>query len=187
MEADRRAAIALALEEAAPGDTVVIAGKGHEQGQELSGGRKIPFDDRKVAARSFAATQRRPRLDRAPARSDRVGRRGRGGPRRRRRAPARATDRLSRGRTGDLFFGLAASEPRVASTPRRRSGRRLGSGGGAGVGRALAPGRAADGDTGAGSWRRQDPLAGLQGLARAWRRELACPVVGITGSVGRCP
>ncbi len=31
----------------------------------------------------------------------------------------------------------------------------------------------------------RDPLAGLQGLARAWRRELACPVVGITGSVGK--
>jgi UDP-N-acetylmuramoyl-L-alanyl-D-glutamate--2,6-diaminopimelate ligase len=24
---------------------VVIAGKGHEQGQELAGGRKVPFDD----------------------------------------------------------------------------------------------------------------------------------------------
>ena len=30
-----------------------------------------------------------------------------------------------------------------------------------------------------------DPLAGLQTLARAWRRELGCPVVGITGSVGK--
>jgi UDP-N-acetylmuramoyl-L-alanyl-D-glutamate--2,6-diaminopimelate ligase len=49
VEPDRRAAIALALEAAGPGDTVVIAGKGHEQGQELEGGRKIPFDDRKVA------------------------------------------------------------------------------------------------------------------------------------------
>jgi UDP-N-acetylmuramoyl-L-alanyl-D-glutamate--2,6-diaminopimelate ligase len=28
---------------------VVIAGKGHEQGQEFEGGRKIPFDDREVA------------------------------------------------------------------------------------------------------------------------------------------
>ena len=49
VEPDRRAAIALALGAAAPGDTVVIAGKGHEQGQEFAGGWKIPFDDREVA------------------------------------------------------------------------------------------------------------------------------------------
>ena len=49
VEPDRRAAIALALGQAQPGDTVVIAGKGHEQGQEFEGGRKLPFDDREVA------------------------------------------------------------------------------------------------------------------------------------------
>ncbi len=49
VEPDRRAAIALALEAAAGGDTVVIAGKGHEQGQEFEAGRKVPFDDRDVA------------------------------------------------------------------------------------------------------------------------------------------
>jgi UDP-N-acetylmuramoyl-L-alanyl-D-glutamate--2,6-diaminopimelate ligase len=49
VEVDRHAAIALALSRAEPGDTVVIAGKGHEQGQEFEGGRKIPFDDREVA------------------------------------------------------------------------------------------------------------------------------------------
>jgi UDP-N-acetylmuramoyl-L-alanyl-D-glutamate--2,6-diaminopimelate ligase len=46
---DRREAIALALGRARAGDTVVIAGKGHEQGQEFEEGRKIPFDDREVA------------------------------------------------------------------------------------------------------------------------------------------
>ena len=49
VEPDRRAAIALALRRAEPGDVVVIAGKGHEQGQEFEGGRRIPFDDRNVA------------------------------------------------------------------------------------------------------------------------------------------
>jgi UDP-N-acetylmuramoyl-L-alanyl-D-glutamate--2,6-diaminopimelate ligase len=49
VEPDRRAAIALAIAAAVPGDTVVIAGKGHEQGQEFEGGRKLPFDDRAVA------------------------------------------------------------------------------------------------------------------------------------------
>ena len=48
-EVDRAEAIAAAVAAAQPGDTVVIAGKGHEQGQEFAGGRKIPFDDRDVA------------------------------------------------------------------------------------------------------------------------------------------
>jgi UDP-N-acetylmuramoyl-L-alanyl-D-glutamate--2,6-diaminopimelate ligase len=49
VEVDRRAAIGLALSRAGAGDAVVIAGKGHEQGQEFEDGRKIPFDDREVA------------------------------------------------------------------------------------------------------------------------------------------
>jgi UDP-N-acetylmuramoyl-L-alanyl-D-glutamate--2,6-diaminopimelate ligase len=48
VELDRRRAIERALELARPGDVVLIAGKGHEQGQEI-GGRKLPFDDRQVA------------------------------------------------------------------------------------------------------------------------------------------
>ncbi len=51
---DRRAAIERALDGAGPGDLVLIAGKGHEQGQELAGGRKVPFDDREVARESLA-------------------------------------------------------------------------------------------------------------------------------------
>jgi UDP-N-acetylmuramoyl-L-alanyl-D-glutamate--2,6-diaminopimelate ligase len=50
VEPDRRTAIRLALSEARPGDVVVIAGKGHETGQEFAGGRVLPFDDRVVAA-----------------------------------------------------------------------------------------------------------------------------------------
>jgi UDP-N-acetylmuramoyl-L-alanyl-D-glutamate--2,6-diaminopimelate ligase len=48
-QVDRRAAIAEAIAEARPGDVVVIAGKGHEQGQEFERGRKLPFDDVAVA------------------------------------------------------------------------------------------------------------------------------------------
>ena len=51
VEVDRDRAIGIAIEGAGPGDTVVIAGKGHEQGQEFEDGRKIPFDDREVARR----------------------------------------------------------------------------------------------------------------------------------------
>jgi UDP-N-acetylmuramoyl-L-alanyl-D-glutamate--2,6-diaminopimelate ligase len=52
---DRRDAIAQALAYAAPGDAVVIAGKGHEQGQEFEDGRRIPFDDREVAREELRA------------------------------------------------------------------------------------------------------------------------------------
>jgi len=48
VEPDRREAIARAVEAAVEGDVVVIAGKGHEQGQQFAD-RTIPFDDREVA------------------------------------------------------------------------------------------------------------------------------------------
>jgi UDP-N-acetylmuramoyl-L-alanyl-D-glutamate--2,6-diaminopimelate ligase len=48
IEPDRAAAIRLALEAAAPGDIVLIAGKGHEKEQILAG-RTIPFDDTEIA------------------------------------------------------------------------------------------------------------------------------------------
>jgi UDP-N-acetylmuramoyl-L-alanyl-D-glutamate--2,6-diaminopimelate ligase len=46
---DRAAAIAAAVARARPGDTVLVAGKGHETGQDV-GGVVHPFDDRVVAA-----------------------------------------------------------------------------------------------------------------------------------------
>ncbi len=53
VEADRRAAIALALGLARPGDVIIIAGKGHEDYQ-LVGDRVLRFDDREVV-REIAA------------------------------------------------------------------------------------------------------------------------------------
>ena len=54
-DADRRASIFRAIALARPGDVVVIAGKGHEQGQEFENGRKEPFDDATVAREAIAA------------------------------------------------------------------------------------------------------------------------------------
>ena len=51
---DRRAAIREALARARPGDVVLIAGKGHETGQEV-GGVVHPFDDREVAREELIA------------------------------------------------------------------------------------------------------------------------------------
>ncbi|MGW6696038.1 UDP-N-acetylmuramoyl-L-alanyl-D-glutamate--2,6-diaminopimelate ligase [Rhodococcus sp. NPDC054953] len=49
---DRAAAIAAAVDWAGPGDVVLVAGKGHEIGQEI-GGVKYPFDDREVLANAI--------------------------------------------------------------------------------------------------------------------------------------
>ena len=50
VEPDRRRAIALALEEAAADDTLLLAGKGHETYQVI-GTEKQPFDEREIVAR----------------------------------------------------------------------------------------------------------------------------------------
>lgn len=55
VEIDRDRAIGQAIRLAETGDTIVIAGKGHEQGQEFENGRKIQFDDRETARRHLLA------------------------------------------------------------------------------------------------------------------------------------
>ena len=54
IDPDRRSAIGRAIDLAEAGDVVVIAGKGHEQGQEIAG-EKLAFDDRVVAREALRA------------------------------------------------------------------------------------------------------------------------------------
>ncbi len=100
---------------------------------------------------------------------------GRGG------RPRRAVVDSRQVRQGDLFFGLRGTraEGGEYATAAIEAGA---------WGVVVEPewARSLSGAEG-GAWvlGAEDPLAALQGLARVWRRELDCPVVGITGSVGK--
>ena len=159
VEADRRAAIALALAAAAPGDTVVIAGKGHEQGQEFEHGRKIPFDDREVAGRGAAHAGRvrgarvielAPERIAAEAAAEVAARGGAG-------RPERAVIDSRDVRPGDLFFGLRGQ--------RADGGEHAAAALDAGAwGVVVDPARAGELAAGASGWvfAAPDPLRGLQ-------------------------
>jgi UDP-N-acetylmuramoyl-L-alanyl-D-glutamate--2,6-diaminopimelate ligase len=56
IEPDRARAIAVAVTAAAPGDVVIVAGKGHEAVQELAT-EEIPFDDREVVRAAIVARE----------------------------------------------------------------------------------------------------------------------------------
>jgi UDP-N-acetylmuramoyl-L-alanyl-D-glutamate--2,6-diaminopimelate ligase len=55
IEPDRAAALARAGESARPGDVVLVAGKGHETGQQI-GGQTLDFDDRVVTKDAIERT-----------------------------------------------------------------------------------------------------------------------------------
>jgi UDP-N-acetylmuramoyl-L-alanyl-D-glutamate--2,6-diaminopimelate ligase len=56
VELDRRDAIAQAVEQARPGDVVIVAGRGHETEQQLAGGRTERFDDREVVREALRSS-----------------------------------------------------------------------------------------------------------------------------------
>ena len=58
---DRKAAIERAIQDARPGDLVLVAGKGHEKYQEI-GDRVLPFDDVEVARGALARRRTRSRV-----------------------------------------------------------------------------------------------------------------------------
>ncbi len=72
VEPDRRLAIRRAMATAAPGDAILILGKGHERGQELAGVIH-PFDDLQVAAEELASLAF-PRREDSPGRPAGAGR-----------------------------------------------------------------------------------------------------------------
>ena len=56
---DRREAIRRAISIAQPGDVIVLTGKGSEDSIAVAGGRKIPWDERKVVREEFARVDKR--------------------------------------------------------------------------------------------------------------------------------
>jgi UDP-N-acetylmuramoyl-tripeptide--D-alanyl-D-alanine ligase len=102
-------------------------------------------------------------------------------------APERAIVDSAEARAGDLFFGLRGE--RVDGGEFAAAA--IGAGAwGAVVGpehanRLVGGAERSGGSTGAWVFAVADPLAALQDLARAWRRELGARTVGVTGSVGK--
>ena len=95
--------------------------------------------------------------------------------------PAGAVVDSRRATAGEIFFGVRGEHADGADF----AAEALASGA---WGAVVAADRAGDvADESAGGWlfAVPNPLAALQALARAWRRELGCPVVGITGSTGK--
>ena len=147
----------------------MIAGKGHEQGQEFAGGRKVPFDDVDGRARGAARARRGARDEGLDA--ERVAEAAGARLAARRRAIAPPTPGPARARStratlgpGDLFVGLRGE--RVDGGRVRRRGARGGR-----LGRARArpstPGRATRAAAGGVVLAADDPLRGAAARSRA--------------------
>jgi UDP-N-acetylmuramoyl-tripeptide--D-alanyl-D-alanine ligase len=91
--------------------------------------------------------------------------------------PRRATIDSAASGPGDLFFGLRGES--------RDGGEFAGAALAAGAWGAVARPERAAGLGGGWVFAVADPLAAMQGLARAWRRALGARVLGVTGSVGK--
>jgi len=106
------------------------------------------------------------------------------------KAPRRATIASGESGPGDLFFGLPGE--RVNGSEFAPTAIEAGAWGVV-IDRSLSSPFVPDtgtkgelsGEEGAWVFAVDDPLAALQGLARAWRRALGARVVGVTGSVGK--
>ncbi len=96
--------------------------------------------------------------------------------------PARAEVDSRRVEAGDLFVGLPGAN---ADGAEFAAGALAAGAWGALVGSEYAAALAEDAPTDAWVLASDNPLASLQTLAREWRRELGCAVVGITGSTGK--
>ncbi|HEV8340688.1 MAG TPA: UDP-N-acetylmuramoyl-L-alanyl-D-glutamate--2,6-diaminopimelate ligase [bacterium] len=193
VEVDRRAAIEKAIAAAAPGDVIVIAGKGHEPYQEIDGVRH-PFDDRVVAReilRSRVGNQppsggtAGPPVGRgmltladvAEATGARVHPPMKVGQLAGRRIQGVSTDTRTL-RSGDLFVALRG--------PRTDGHQFIGAAASKGAVGAVASALANDLDLGAMPvFLVPDTLRALGAIAARYRRGLAADVIGVTGSVGK--
>jgi len=175
IESDRRNAIFAAIAAAAPGDVLLLAGKGHETWQEI-GGRRIPFSDIAVAGEAL-------RVPAAPAKAmmtvreaaGEIGARDAGGD----RGFEGVCSDSRAAKRGDLFVALrgerfdghafvmdAAAQGAAAAMVDERGERQCDF---SGVARIVV----------------EDTVAGLGRLAAAWRARFDLPLLAVLGSNGK--
>ncbi len=172
---DRRAAIALALAEAVPADVILIAGKGHEDYQEVAGQRQ-PFSDIEEAACALQARRAAPMFTLAQAQALIPGSiLVEAEPGAAQRTILRVHTDTRSLKPGDLFVALRGERWDAHDflvTARQ-----------AGAAAALAERGLAE--SGLSGLLVPDSLKALQTLASAWRARFAIPLIAVTGSNGK--